>query len=377
MRMFTFLKGSVAATAAHFAGALGIGKPALLRMSQVTLSLSLALVTPCEGWAAEPTKLTIVGGLSGISQFTRLEKPFWSSEITDRSGGRVQASVHAYDESGFRGQEMLQLMRLGVVPFGTALLAVAAGEEPELNAVDLAALNPDMPTLRDTVDRYRDRIRSTLRDRYGVELLGIYSYPAQVLFCTKPFSGLSDIAGRRVRTSSVGQSELVTALGAVPAIIPFAEMVGAVRAGTIDCAITGTLSGNEIGLADVTTHVHAMAVNWGLSIFGANTAAWQALPLDMRETIRSGVAELEERIWKSAAQDTALGLACNTGAPSCDKSRRRAMTLVPETDADEAVRRRLLVDVVLPRWVERCGAGCAAAWNALLAPSRGIAARDE
>ena len=45
----------------------------------------------------------------------------------------------------------------------------------------------------------------------------------------------------------------------------------------ITCAITGTLSGNAIGLQTVTTHVSRVAISWGVSIFGANERAWSAL----------------------------------------------------------------------------------------------------
>jgi len=340
------------------------------------LALTL-LVSPALARADEPIRLQIVGGLAGISQYTQLEKPFWLSEIGPRSGGRIAATIHPYDASGLRGQEVLQLMRLGVVPFGTASLSVAAAEEPELNAVDLPVLNPDIAALRRTVQLYRDHLRSVLRDRHNIELLGIYSYPAQVLFCTKAFKGLGDIAGRRVRTSSVGQADLISALGGVPVAIPFAETVRAMRDGVADCAITGTLSGNEIGLAGVTTHVHALAINWGVTFFGANVTAWESLPADLRSVLREGVADLERRIWERADRDTALGLACNTGSPLCAPERRKAMTLVPSSAEDEAQRQRLLMEHVLPSWVERCGDGCVAAWNARLAPSLQVVAGAE
>jgi hypothetical protein len=89
-------------------------------------------------------QLKVVGGLAGVSQYTKLEEPFWTQEVPALTQGRVPAEIHPFDRSGLPGQEMLQLMRLGVVPFGTALLAVVSGDEPELNAVDLPTLNPDM-----------------------------------------------------------------------------------------------------------------------------------------------------------------------------------------------------------------------------------------
>ena|ERR1700722_2829234 len=126
--------------------------------------------------ANEPVELKVVGGLAGVSQYERLEKPFWEHQIETLSNGSIKAEIHAFDRSGLPGQEMLQLMRLGIVPFGTALLAVVSGDEPELNAVDLPALNPDMQALRKTVALYRSHLQQMLRTKFGIELLAVYAY---------------------------------------------------------------------------------------------------------------------------------------------------------------------------------------------------------
>ncbi len=322
-------------------------------------------------------RLKIIGGLADVSQYLRFEEPFWRHRIGELTGGRVQAEISPFDRSGIRGQEMLQLMRLGVVPFGTIILPVAATEEPEFNAADLPGLSPDIATLRRTVNAYRPYLEKMLHDRYGIELLGIYTYPAQVVFCSRPFTGLNDLAGRRVRTSSVGQSELIQALGGVPVVTPFAEILASFRRGVVECAITGTLSGHAIGLYEVTSHVHAMALSWGLSIFGANLAAWQALPPDIQAAMHAGVSELEGQIWDAADRETGEGLACNAGLPSCSLPRRGSMTIAPVSPADTERRRRLLTEGVLPRWVGRCGPDCVDAWNTHLAPLFGIEAHAE
>jgi TRAP-type C4-dicarboxylate transport system substrate-binding protein len=349
-----------------------------LRLCLAALALLAGATTsPARSQDPAPLRLKIVGGLADVSQYVRYEEPFWRSRISELTGGRVQAEIAPFDRSGIRGQEMLQLMRLGVVPFGTALLAVVSTEEPEFNAVDLPALAPDMASLRQTVGAFRPHIERVLRERYQIELLGIYTYPAQVVFCTRPFSGLSDLSGRRIRTSSVGQSEMVQALGATPIVIPFAEVVPAIKGGVVECAITGTLSGNAVGLHEITTHVHSMALAWGISIFGASGLAWASVPPDIQDIIRQGISDLELQIWAAADRETGEGLACNAGLPTCTAGRRGNMTVVPVSPADDERRRQLLTEVVLPRWVNRCGTDCVEAWNEHLAPVLGIQARPE
>jgi TRAP-type C4-dicarboxylate transport system substrate-binding protein len=339
------------------------------------MALLLLPLTPGQASAqSAPIPLKIVGGLAGVGQFDRYEVPFWTQRIPQITGGRVQAEIAAFDRSGIRGNEFLNLMRVGVVPFGTLILTVAGADEPELTASDLAALNPDMAHLRRNVQAFRPVFTRILRERHNLEVLAVYAYPAQVLFCARPFAGLSDVAGRRVRTSSATQADVMEALGAIPVVIPFAEIVGAIRRGMVECAITGTLSGNSIGLHEVTTHVHSMALSWGVSVFAAHRPSWQALPDLVRAQISTGLADLEAEIWTAAEQDTLMGLRCNSGQPDCLDGQRGRMRVVAVHAADETIRQRLLRQTVLPRWLDRCGEDCAETWNDSLAASTGIRA---
>jgi TRAP-type C4-dicarboxylate transport system substrate-binding protein len=327
-----------------------------------------------EATAESALRLRIVGGLGSLPQYTHHEVPFWTKALPRLSAGRATADIVAFDQAGLSGTEMLRLMQIGAVPFGTALLPLVATQDPELGAPDLAGLNPDMATLRRHLTAFRPHLEQRLRERWGVEALAVYVYPAQVTFCTKAFSTLEDLAGRRIRTSNPTQSDLVEALGATPVQTAFNDIVPKLRRGDIECAITGTMSGNVIGLHEVTTHVHTMAANWGLAVFGANSSAWQALPEDLRSTLRAELGRLEQAIWTDADQETGEGLACNSGERGCGTGRRGRMVVVPETAADVRRWREIVVSTVLPRWVQRCGPRCAAVWNESLAPVTGIQA---
>ncbi|MBL6082784.1 TRAP transporter substrate-binding protein [Belnapia sp. T18] len=327
-------------------------------------------------WAEEPTTihLRIAGGLGGVTQYERYEAPFWISEVPRLTGGRVKAEIAPFDRSGIRGPDMLGFLRLGVVQFGNVSLAVAAGEDPELGAMDLPALNPDIATLSQSRDLLRPRLEATLRDRYNVQLLAVYTYPAQVLFCREPFAGLADLAGRRVRVSSVGQSEMIEALGAAPVVIPFARIPYAFEHHTVECAITGSLSGNALGLQAITSTMSRQAIGWGVSFFGANLSAWNGLPPEVRTQIQQGLRTLEAAIWQAAARETEEGFLCNAGSPRCTQGKPGRMVVLDDTPQDQRRRAHLLRDVMLPKWIDRCGEECVTVWNRYMAAARGITA---
>ena len=317
--------------------------------------------------------LRVVGGLDGVNQYLRLEQPFWTKTLSEKSNGRVQAEIVPFDRAGIRASESLRFLQLGVLPFGTALLSSIAAVAPELSAPDLAGLNPDIAAVRRAVIAFRPTLERALRQDYGVELLAVYTYPAQVIYCKNPFTGLSDLKGRKVRTASSSQADFIEALGAVPVVTSFAELMPYVRSGAIDCAITGTMSGNTIGLHEITSHLHTLPLNWGLSVFAANGAAWNSLPADVRALIREELPKLEAAVWVDAERETQEGIACNTGQPSaCSTPRRGKMVPVPLTAQDEQLRRDVFSSTVLTRWIQRCGALCARTWEQSLGPAAGI-----
>ena len=321
-----------------------------------------------------PIHLRVIGGLATAGQYQRLEKPFWDS-VTALSDGRVTAEIFPSDRSGLAPNEILRLMRLGVVTFGTVLLLQV--DHPELSVIDLPALNPDIATLRRSVAAYRPHLEEVLRSKFGVKLLAIFTYPAQEIFCTKELGGLSDLAGRKVRTSSADQSVLMSAVGARPLFLPYDDILPAVRSGVVDCAITGTMSGNEIGLSKVTGSLYPLPINWGVSLFAVNLAAWEDLPADIQKILAEGITKLEQDIWAAAERDTVAGILCDVGRSSCpDGNGPGHMKLTEVTRADEARRGRLLIETVLPAWIRQCGAPCVKLWNETMAPVVGISASE-
>ena len=321
-----------------------------------------------------PLHLRIVGGLASLKVFTQHEKPFWETELARLSGGRYTAEIAPFDRAGIRSQEVLTLVQLGAVPFAT--VQVSGGiKDPELSAPDLSGLNPDMATLRRSLAAFRPYLDEVMRKRYGIEVLAVYAYPAQVLFCKKPLAGLKDVAGLRVRTSGPAQADLIEALGGKAVTTGFNDIVPYLTRDEIDCAVTGTMSGNIIGLPDITSTLHPMAISWGLSMFAANGAAWNALPADLRALLKRELPRVEREVWDESEFDTADGIACNIGAPSCKGGKRGHMVAVPASAADERLRREIFATTVLPRWVQRCGPQCAATWNRTIAHSAGVEAR--
>lgn len=313
-------------------------------------------------YAGAPIRLRVVGGLGGISQYTRFEQPFWTTELPRLSGGRLSADIVPFDRAGIPGVEMLRLLQLGVVPFGTALMSSFSAFYPQYTAADLPGLSGDVAGLRVTTAAFRPYLEQALRQEQGVEMLALYIYPAQITFCKRPLKGLGDLKGRRVRVSSSAQADFLAAVGAEPVVTSFTQQRNSLESGETECAVTGGMAGNTLGVDTLTSYLHPLPLNWGMAVFGANRAAWNALPPADRQLLRTELARLEAAIWDNAERETAEGVACNLGRADCRTGRRGSMTLVPVSPADERQRVEIFRTAVLPRWLRRCAGRCDQIW---------------
>lgn len=319
------------------------------------------------------TQLRIIGGLSNLTAYNDYERPFWNKTIPELSNGQVTADIKGFNEMGLKGPELLRLMSQGVVEFGTASLSYFASDDPINEAIDLAGLAPDVTTARAVTDAFEPIYADYYSDNTNIKLLGISTYPGQVLFCNADIQGLADIKGKKVRTSSRTQADFIAALGGVSVTLAFGEVVPAMQNKLVDCAITGSLSGYSAKWYEVSTHLYALPINWNQQIHAVNQKTWAKLEPQVREFLQSNITTLVDDIWSAAARQTQEGYDCNSGAPSCPYPVKGKMVLVQPSEAD----RQLLLslrDDVLNKWAARCSAQCVTDFNATVGKTLNISA---
>jgi TRAP-type C4-dicarboxylate transport system substrate-binding protein len=322
---------------------------------------------------AQPEEsLRVVGGLANLNQYVRHERPFWTDTLKRLSAGKLKAEIIPFDEAGLTPVDLLRAVQADSVSIGTVLLSQAASLEPQLAGPDLTGLNPDFAAAQRSLSAYRPYLARLLQERHGVRLLAVYAYPAQVVFCAKPFDGLAALKGRRIRVSSQPQAVFLAALGAQPVQMAFGQMVPAMKGGSIDCAVTGTMTGNTIGLVDVSSHMHDMPLSWGLAMVVANEGRWRQLSMAKRQLIEREMPRLEAAIWQESGEETDDGLACNSGSATCRNGRKAQVVRVATSAADRALNRDLLRQHVVPAWLQRCGEACQPLWRKVLAPTAGL-----
>ncbi|OZI58524.1 TRAP transporter substrate-binding protein [Bordetella genomosp. 1] len=346
-----------------------------MKQAWIAAALAVAITGIAHAQDLPKTQLKVVGGLSNLTAYNDYERPFWTKTIPEHSKGQVTADIKGFNEMGLKGPELLRLMSQGVIEFGTATLAYFASDNPINEAIDLAGLAPDVKTAREVTNAFEPVYAKVYGDGANVKLLGISTYPAQVLFCNAQISGLADVKGKKVRTSSRTTAEFIEALGGTSVTMPFGEVVPALQNKVVDCAITGSLSGYSAKWYEVSTHLYALPINWNQQIHAVNQKAWDKLDPKVRTFLQAEIKTLVDNIWEAAAKQTQEGYDCNTGAAACTQPVKGKMTLVQPTDADRALLKKVLNESVLPKWAARCSAQCVKDFNATVGPVVGLQAK--
>jgi TRAP-type C4-dicarboxylate transport system substrate-binding protein len=344
-------------------------------MSAAGLLATLALGSVVQAQSLPKTKLNVIGSISSLPVYKDYEVPFWTKTLAEKSGGAVTAEIKGFNEMGLKGPEVMRLMSQGTIEMGATVLAYLASDDPMNEAVDIAGLATDVETARRMTEVAKPMYERLFREKFGSKLLGIGTYPAQVIYCNAEIKSLADLKGKKVRVGGRSQSELMEALGASPVTMAFGEVVPALQNKTVDCGITGTLSGNIAKWHEVTTHLYSLAVSWGQIAYAVNLKTFEKLDPGVQKLIETETRTLEKNIWDAAELHTTQGFFCNAGVDPCTLGTKGKMTLVRASDADKALLRKIVTDTMLPKWAARCSADCVAQFNDSIGKAAGVTAR--
>ncbi|WP_419195579.1 TRAP transporter substrate-binding protein [Bordetella petrii] len=320
------------------------------------------------------TELQVVGGFSNLSAYQEYEQPFWTKTVPQLSKGQVTARIKGLNEMGLKGPELLRLLGQGVIQFGTAPLSYFAADNPINEAVDLAGISPDVKTARAVTRAFEPVYAKHYSQLGNVKLLGVSTYPAQVLFCNAEIKSLADIKGKKVRTAGRTQSEFVQALGGSSVTMAFGEVVPALQNKVVDCAITGSLSGYSAKWYEVSTHLYALPISWSQVLHAVNRKVWDGFDPALQSFLQENMETMINGIWDAAARQTQEGYDCNSGAAACPHDVKGNMTLVQPTQADRDLLRKITVETTLPKWAARCSGQCVADFNATIGQVIGLSA---
>ncbi|HKU97594.1 MAG TPA: TRAP transporter substrate-binding protein [Vineibacter sp.] len=310
-----------------------------------------------------------------LPQYTKVDIPLLREGVPQKSGGRIKVTLASWPERNLNGPEVIRLVRSGQVDIGAVSLQTVSGEVPLLDMVDLAGLNPTVGQARKVSQALLPELNKEL-ERFNTRIVAMYPFAAQIFFCRDKVSSLADLKGKRIRTSGGSSNTFVTSIGAQPTSIGFPEVYAALERGVVDCAITGSSSGNGARWYEVSQSQYALPLFWSVAMYVVNLNWWNKLDPQVRAFLEGTMKEVEDAQWKLGEETTEDGLACNSGDKAGCRIGKlvesKPMALHRPAQADQDTLRTTLTSAILPEFMQRCGTRCVEIYNRLVAPVSGV-----
>ncbi len=340
----------------------------------IAAAVTAGLFAAGTAFAAELTKthVKVIGNYSTVVHVAKVEKKFWGETVPDLGKGRITSDYNHQDVMGVKDFQVLRLIKLGVTDFGVSDISKMAGDDPVFEGCDLAGLALDIGTARKVCNAWKPAMSRAMEKKFNAKLLALGTNPPQVFWCRANVTGIDDMKGRKIRVFNKTMADFVQALGGTSISMAFGDVVPALQRGVVDCAVTGTTSGNSAGWPEVTTHIFPMYLGWSINFQAVNLDSWNRFAPDVKTFFNKAFAVLEDDMWATVGQSAAEADNCNTGKDPCNFGKKANMTIVEVSASDKAKHKTLMQDVVLVQWGKRCGKACAKEWNELVGPVIGL-----
>jgi C4-dicarboxylate-binding protein DctP len=274
--------------------------------------------------------------------------------VAELTGGRVRVDVFP-NGTGYKDHEEIQALQLGAVELlAPSLSKFGQLGLKEFEAFDLPYLFDDEAALRRVTDGPVGRELLRRLEQKGIAGLAFWDSGFKSFSANRPLRRPEDFKGLRMRIQASGVIDAqMRALGALPQVLPFPSVYGALEAGVVDGTENPISNFYTQGMHRVQRHLALTRHGYlGYAVI-ANRRFWDGLPSDARRALEQALGEataLANRLARerAAADLEAVRRARTTEVfvPSREERQRFVRALLPVHQAmADRIGRDLLRDI--------------------------------
>ena len=227
----------------------------------------------------------------GVMRFADLVKA--------KTGGKLEIVVHPGGALGFKGAEILRVVRDGTLPIAEVLMGNVQGDEPIFGLTSLPLLAGSYDDAWRLYEIARPYYEKALA-RNNAMLLYAVPWPPSGIYAKKLLKSTADFKGLKVRTYDANSAEFVRLLGAEGIAIPFSELYTALSTGLVNAVLTSTVTGVDAKLWEVTNYFHRINYAYPLNMVIVNKAMFERLPKDVQEAVLEAAKQVEKEQWNNS-----------------------------------------------------------------------------
>jgi TRAP-type C4-dicarboxylate transport system substrate-binding protein len=207
--------------------------------------------------------------------------------VKEKTNGDLLINLHLGGSLPIKADSITAAVADNVIQFGDD--GFATGTIPITGVLRLPLLLQSGEELAKAMAIIRPYLDAAYGKR-GMEVLGQYSYPFQVLWGKKKITSLADIKGLKLRVTSVEQGEFIRRFGGVSLTMGSPDVAAALDRGVVDGALTAS-SGGGLTWHDLLKYRYAFPTSYVNSTYVVNKEAMDKLSPATQKVLRDAAAE--------------------------------------------------------------------------------------
>ena len=220
----------------------------------------------------------------------------FAKKVSAATRGELELVVHSGGALGYKGPELLKVVRDGLVPVSDMLISGVAGDEKVLQIVTLPFLVrnfDELHTLLDISRPYFDKVAQ----KWGQKILYTAPWPGAGLWTKKKITTLADMKGLKTRTYDKNGALVMEAVGATPLALPFSEVYTSLQTGVIDSVMTSSPTAVDAKFWEVLKYFEPFNITIATNMVTVNQKAFDKLPKAQQDALVKAGREMEKSMW--------------------------------------------------------------------------------
>jgi TRAP-type C4-dicarboxylate transport system substrate-binding protein len=203
--------------------------------------------------------------------------------------------------NGFKGPEHLRAVRDGLVPIADVLNIQQIGDEPMLGTEGVPFLSGSVDELKVLHKHLRPEYEK-IAAKNNQKILYMVPWPTQYLHLKVKVDTLDGLKGIKIRVPDKGASDMLTAVGMSPVLIPWGETIPALASGAVAGVSTSAVSGVDGKFWEFLKYFYKTNHVWSSQMMTVNLDAWKKLTPDQQKAIEDIAKKLEPEFWATSLQ---------------------------------------------------------------------------
>lgn len=230
----------------------------------------------------------------GLEEFAKKAK--------EATKGKVELTVQSGGALGYKGPELLKVVRDGLVPVSDMLTSGVAGDEPLFGVVTLPFLIQSFEEgkiLNDIARPYFDKVAE---QKWGQKILYIAPWPAAGFWSKKELNSVADMKGIKMRTYDKNGGLVVQSVGGTPYPLPFSEVYSSLATGVIDSVLTSTPTAVDAKFWEVLKYYSPSNVTMATDLITVNLKEFNKLDKETQDALIKAGKDMETDMWAKVAK---------------------------------------------------------------------------